>query len=114
MSAKTFSLLAAILTVILLLVFGAVVTFMQLVALNGFGDREGGPALAASLACQGGGLMLSALLTRRLTRRLTDRFNWNKFLAAALAVLAGLLLGTVFGGLSFAAAVIVAQAIKGP
>ena len=98
MSAKTLSLVASLLTVILLLVLGAVLTIVQLLALNGFSEREGGPALAVSLACQGGGLILSALLTGWLTRRLIDRFNWSKFLAAALAVLAGLLLGSVFWG----------------
>jgi hypothetical protein len=113
MSTKALSLVASLLTVILLLVLGALLAIVQLLALNGFSDREGGPALATSLACQGGGLILAALLAGRLTRRLTERFNWSKFLAAALAVLAGLLLGAVFGGLSFAAAVIVAQAIRG-
>jgi hypothetical protein len=58
-------------------------------------------------------LILSALLTRRLTLRLIDRSHWNKFLAAALAVLAGLLLGSVFWGLSLGAAVVVAQALRG-
>ena len=55
MSTKTLSLVASILTVILRLVVGAALTFMQLVALNGFSDREGGPALAVSLACRAGG-----------------------------------------------------------
>ena len=111
MSTRTFSLIASVVTVILLLVLGALMAIMQLLALNGFSDREGGPALAVSLACQGVGLVLSALLTRRLTRRLIDRFNWNRFLAAALAVLAGLLLGGLFWGLSLAAAMLIAQAL---
>lgn len=112
MSTKTFSLIASVVTVVLLLVLGAVLAIVQLLALNGFSDREGGPALAVSLACQGVGLILSALLTRRLTHRLIDRSNWNKFLAAALAVLAGLLLGSVFWGLSLLAAAIVAETLR--
>jgi hypothetical protein len=113
MSTKTFSLIASIVTVILLLVLGALMALMQLLALNGFSEQEGGAALAVSLACQGVGLILSALLTRRLTLRLIERSNWNRFLAAAVAVLAGLLLGSVFWALSLAAALVVAEALRG-
>ena len=113
MSTKTLGLVASLLTVILLLVLGAALVLAELLALNGFSEREGGAALAVSLVCQAGGLILSALLAGRLTRRLIDRLNWSRFLAAALAVLAGLLLGSIFGGLSFAAALVVAQALRG-
>ena len=66
MPTKTPSIISAVLTVILLLLVGALSMFMTMVALNGFTGSEGGPALLTSLMCNGIAVILSAILAWRL------------------------------------------------
>jgi hypothetical protein len=102
MPAKTLSIVSAVLTIILLILIGIFLFFMTLVALNGFGDREGTAAVTITLICQGIGVIISALLAGSLTRRLIEKFNWNKALAVILSIFAGTTLGTIlaFGALA--------------
>ena len=111
MTSKTPALISAILTVILLLLVGALSMFMTMVMLNGFSGSEGRPALWTSLACNGVGLILCAILSWRLTRWFIERFNWNKALAVVVSVLAGVVFGVGISFLSIFAGVIVADTL---
>lgn len=111
MPTKTSSIISAVLTVILLLLVGALSMFMTMVALNGFTGSEGGPALLTNLMCNGIGVILSATLAWRLTRWLIEKFNWNKGLAVAVSVLAGVVFGVGISFLSIFAGVIVADTL---
>ena len=113
MPAKTLSVISSILTVILLFLLGLAFMFALLVALNGFGDREGGPALLTSVVCQGATLILAALLAGRSTRFLVEKRHWNGFLSVCASVFAGTILFVGSGVASFVISVIVAEAIRG-
>ena len=109
MSQKT---LSAILTVILLILTTAVILIAQLVALNGFGEREGTFAVGASLLCQGVGIVVAALVASRLSGWLVTRFDWHKALSVIVAVLAGTMLGGGFGVISIMLSVAVAEGLR--
>ncbi len=98
MSNKTPAVLSTVLTVVLLGITALILTFTQMVLLNGASKRQGMAALGISLACQGAGLILAAILAWRLTVLFIAKLNWNRILSVALAVTAGTLAG---GGLSF-------------
>lgn len=108
MTSKTPSVISAVITVILLLLVGTLSMFLTMVMLNGFSGSQGGPALATALACNGIGVILSAILSWRLTRWFIERFNWNKALAVAVSVLTGVVFGlglsfvSIFGGIAVA------------
>src|SRR5687767_10692855 len=90
---KTPSIISAILTIVLLIVTGLVILFAQLLALNGFSEREVTISLVTSLVCQGASVIVAALLAGRLTRTFMEKFNWNKTLAVIVAVIAAAILG---------------------
>ncbi|MBL8063668.1 MAG: hypothetical protein JNK32_11645 [Anaerolineales bacterium] len=98
MTSKTPSIISTVLTVILLLLIGTLGMFLTMVMLNGFSGSQGGPALTTTFVCNGIGVILSAIISWRMTRWLIERFNWNKALAVATSVLAGVVFGL---GLSF-------------
>lgn len=100
MSTRTPSIISTVLTVLALLATSAASILFTMVALNGFSDREGGPALLVSVLCNSGGVILAAIAAWRLPRWLIERFNWNRSVAIGISTLAGVVLG---GGLSFAA-----------
>lgn len=103
MSTKALSIISAVLTVIFVILLGIAFIFVTMVALNGFGSREGDAALTITLVCQGVGLLLSAVLAGWLTRLVIQKFNWNKILAVILSIFAGTILG---GGAAFVALVL--------
>ena len=90
---RTPAVIAATLTVLLLTILAILFILVQMLALNGFSERQGTTALGLSLVCQGTGILLSGGLAMMLTRLFVERFNWNRVLAVALAVVAGTLLG---------------------
>ncbi|MBM3123482.1 MAG: hypothetical protein FJZ87_00245 [Chloroflexi bacterium] len=99
--------IAVILTVILLLVIAVFSIFMQLVAFNGAGERQGITAMGISLICQAAGIVVLTVLARRLTGLLITKLNWNGTLAVAAAVFLSVLFGA---GLSFLSIIISALA----
>jgi len=109
MSHKT---IAAILTVILLVLAGVVVLFAEIVALNGFSERVGTIALASSVVCQGAGIILATAAASRLSGWLVTKFEWNKALSVVAAVLAGTLLGGGFAVISILLSVSVAEGMR--
>jgi hypothetical protein len=98
MPSKTPAVVSVILTLSLLLILSAVLSFGQLVAFNGYSERVGGIGLGTSLICQGIGNILSAIIAWRLTHRLITKSNWGKVPAVLVSTLAGLFTGL---GLSF-------------
>ena len=87
-----------VLTVIFLLLVAGISILLQMVALNGAGERQGVTALGISLACQGIVMLLLAVLAARATRFLITKVDWNSILAVVVTVF----VATVIGGtLSF-------------
>ena len=109
MSHKT---IAATLTVILLLLTGVVVIFAEVIAFNGYGERQGLSGVAASLGCLGLGIIVCAALAARLSGWLVTKFDWNKALSIIIAVLAGTLLGGGFAVISSLLAIAVADGMR--
>jgi hypothetical protein len=112
MPTKTLSIISSVVTVVLLIILAILSFFVTLVMLNGYGDREGGPALIAFGICQGIGLILSAILSARLTRIFLEKYNWNAILAVIVSVLAGAVTGGGLGIVSFFVSIVVAEAIR--
>lgn len=104
--------LSAILTIILLILTTAVILFAELIALNGFGEREGTFALGASLLCQGAGMVIAAVVAFRLSGWLVTKFDWHKALSVIVAVLAGSMLGGGFGVISVLLSLAVAEGMR--
>ena len=90
---RTPAVIAATLTVLLLTVLAILFMLVQMLALNGVSERQGTTALGLSLACQGVSILLSGGSAFGLSRLFVERFNWNKILAVALAIVAGTALG---------------------
>lgn len=108
---KTPSVIAAVLTVILLFLIGALNMFMTMVMLNGFSGSEGGPALITTLVCNGIGIILSATLAWNITRWLIGKFQWNPILAVAVSVFVAGLVGFGVSLVAMFAGVIVADSL---
>jgi hypothetical protein len=98
MPSKIPSIISSVLTVIFLILFGLVLTFGQVVMLNGFSEREGNASFLTAFICQGVGLILCATLAGWLTKLLVQKFNWNKVLSVIISVVVTTALG---GGLAF-------------
>jgi hypothetical protein len=90
------AIISILITVILLLLIGAFVFFIDLIALNGFSGSEGGIALTTLGVCQGVVLILSAVLAGRLTTFLITKRSWNNVLAISVSVITLTLLGLLF------------------
>lgn len=99
---KTPAIISAVLTLTLLIIISLILSFGQLVALNGFSERAGTISLVASLICQGVGNILAVIIAWRLTIRFITKSNWGNAPAVLVAGLAGTLIG---GGLSFVATI---------
>ncbi len=109
---KTPSLISSIITIALLILTGLVILFAQLLALNGFSEREGMISLVTSLVCQGAAVIVAALLASRLTRWFIEKFNWNKTLAVIVAVIAGTIPGGLLMSLGLFISILVAEGIR--
>jgi hypothetical protein len=100
MPTRTPSIIAAVLTVLVLILFSIVFLFVEVIALNGASERQGTIALGVSLLCQGVGAILAASIAGWLTRFVIIKFNWNTILAVIAAVIAGATTGVVISLLS--------------
>lgn len=103
---------AAVLTVILLILAAVVVVFAEVIAFNGYSEQQGLAGVAASLGCQGIGIVVCAALAARLSGWLVTTLNWNKALSVVLAIVAGALLGGGFAVISLVLAVAVAGGVR--
>ncbi|MBI5952692.1 MAG: hypothetical protein HY865_13630 [Chloroflexi bacterium] len=98
MPGKIPSIISSVLTVILLTIFGFLLTIGQVIVLNGFSEREGNASFATAFTCQGVEILACAVLAWWLTKLLVQKFNWNK----ALSVIVSVAITTVLGdGLAF-------------
>ncbi len=86
MPSKIPSVISSVLTIIFLIIIGLVLTFGQVVMLNGFSEREGNVSFITAFVCQGVGMLLCAVLAWWLTKLLVQKFNWNKVLSVIVSV----------------------------
>jgi hypothetical protein len=100
---KAPAIVSVVLTVLLLLLFGILSIFTQMIALNGMSESRGVTAMGISLGCQGLGTILAGMLAWRMTNLLITKFKGNTILAVILAVIVGVLLGA---GISFLSIII--------
>jgi hypothetical protein len=108
---KAPTIISIVITVILLLLIGAFVFFIDLIALNGFSGSEGGIALTTLGVCQGVVVILAAVLAGRFTSFLIAKRSWNNILAVAVSVITLTLAGTIFYFAAILLSVGVAEAL---
>lgn len=109
MPAKTPSMISVLLTILVLILIGALFIFMNMVALNGMSSREGGPALLTLGSCSVIGIILSAVVASRLTKAFISKYSWKSILAVLTALIVGIMLGFVFNLIGFVLSIIVAD-----
>jgi hypothetical protein len=100
MSIRTASLLAAVLSFILMVIFTVLAVIFEILVLNGAGESQGLQAMGISLACLGAGTVLLAVLAWKATALLIQKFNLSPVLAILLAVALVLLVGGTISILS--------------
>lgn len=111
MPTNTPSIVSTIITVLLLLLTAALGLFGLVIGLNGYNDSAGGPALAATFACNGIVIILAAILAWRLPKWLVGKFNWNSVLAVIVSVIAGTTAGGILSFISIFVGIFIADAI---
>jgi hypothetical protein len=105
---KAPAIVSVVLTIILLLLFGILSIFTQMIALNGVSESRGVTAMGISLGCQSVGVIFAGTLAWWLTNLLITKFHWNKVLAVVTAFITGTLLGSLISFLSIIIAIPVA------
>jgi len=100
MSNKTPATISAILTVIILVLLAIVFALLQMVALNGAGERQGLTAMGISLGCQSLAIIFLAMFAARATTFLIMKVGWNSILAVAATVFVATTIGGVLAFLS--------------
>jgi len=108
MSTKTPAAISATLTILILILLAVLFVLLQMVALNGFSERQGLTAMGLSLGCQSLAILLLGALAARATTILITRAEWNSILAVAVTVLAAATIGGVIAFLSTIIAIPVA------
>ena len=103
MSTKSPATISAVLTVLILVFLAIVFVLLQMIALNGAGQRQGLTAMGLSLGCQSLVVILLAALAARATTFLITRVAWNSILAVVVTVFTA---ATIGGVISFLATVI--------
>ena len=109
---KTPAIVSAVITFILLLIISVILSFGQLVALNGFSERAGTISLVTSLICQGVGNILAVIITWRLTVRFITKSNWSNLAAVVVSVLIGTFTGAGLTFVSMIASIFLAEQIR--
>jgi hypothetical protein len=100
MSSKKPATLSAVLTVALLILLGILFVLLQMIALNGAGERQGLTAMGLALGCQSLIIILLSALAARGTTFLITRVGWNSILAVIITVLTATMIGGVIAFLS--------------
>jgi hypothetical protein len=109
MSTKTPATISAILTVLILVALAIVFLLLQMIALNGFSEREGLTAMGLSLGCQSLAVIFLAIFAARATAFLITKVAWNSILAIAVTVF----IATTIGGVIFFLSSFVSTAVAG-
>ena len=105
MPTKTASIIAGLLTAIILILLAILSILMQIVVLNGVSERQGFNSMTISLICQGVSLGLAVILARWVSNLLMTKFNLNSFLAVLIAVIVAAGLGGLISFLSIIVAI---------
>ena len=100
MPTKTPATVSVLLTILILVILAIVFILLQMIALNGFSEREGLTAMGLSLGCQSLTVIFLAAFAARATRFLITKVEWNSILAVAVTVLAAAMIGGVIAFLS--------------
>jgi hypothetical protein len=100
---KTPVVISATLTVVILILLGALFLLLQIVAINGASERQGVTALGIALACQSIVILLLGIFAAWATKFLITKVAWDHLLAVAMTVLVAT---TVGGTISFLVSVI--------
>lgn len=95
MSTKTTAILSAALTIFLLIVFGVLSAFFEIIALNGASEKQGMIALGISLVCQGGAAILAGIFAWWGSNLMVTKFNLNNILAIIIVVALAVPLGAI-------------------
>ncbi len=93
MPGKTLGIISGILTFFLLSIIVFLVTFAQMVLLNGASERQGGTAMGILLVCESITTLVMGFLAGWTTNHLVTKRNWNRIVAVVLPVAIGTLLG---------------------
>ncbi len=109
---KTPAIISAVITFVLLIIISVILSFGQLVLLNGFSGRLASIALNASFICQGVGNILAVIIAWRLTIRLITKSNWNNIVAALVSTLVGTLTGAGLSFIAIIASILFAEQIR--
>ncbi len=103
------AILAAIATFLLLLAAGFSFFFVQIIALNGVtSENQAFASLGIGLICQGVSLLLATVFAGWFSHWMISKFNWNKVLAVVLAVISGVMLGSILSFISMVASIPIA------
>ena len=100
MPTRTPATISAILTVVILIFLAIVFVLLQMLALNGAGERQGLTAMGLSLGCQSIAVIFLAALAARATTFLITKAEWNSVLAIVITVLIAATIGGVIAFLS--------------
>ncbi len=109
---KTPAIISAVITLILLIISSVILSFGQLVLLNGASERVGSISLVTSLICQGVGNILAVIIAWRLTIRFTIKSNWGNLPAVLVSVPAGTLTGAGLSFVAIIASILFAEQIR--
>ncbi|MCI0552838.1 MAG: hypothetical protein L0287_17955 [Anaerolineae bacterium] len=109
---KTPAIISAVLTLTLLIIISVILSFGQLVALNGFSERVGSISLVTSLICQGVGNILAVIIAWRLTIRFITKSNWGNVPTVLVSVLAGTFTGAALSFVAIFASILLAEQIR--
>ena len=108
MSNRSPAAISAILTVLILVFLAIVFLLLQMIALNGVSERQGGIAMGLSLGCQSLVIILLAALAARATTFLITKAEWNSIFAVVVTVLIASVMGGVISFLTSIIAIPVA------
>jgi hypothetical protein len=91
MSTKMPAMIAAGLTVLLLIIFAVLALGFEMVALNGASERQGLTAMSLSIVCHSAGAILLGILAWRSTTFMISKLKLNPILAVLFTAMLGFL-----------------------
>ena len=100
MSIRTASILAVILSMLMLVIIAVLTVIIEILVLNGASESQGMQAIGISLACLGAGAILIGVLAWKATAFLIQKFDLNPVLAVVLTLASLLLVGGTISILS--------------
>jgi len=96
MTTRTASILATILSILMLVIVSVLAVIIEILVLNGASESQGMRAIGFSLACLGAGAILLGVLAWKATNLMSARFNLNPILAITLTVVMAMLVAGMF------------------